>query len=389
LLDWTGAIVDPRPLSLLPPLAAIAVGWRWIRAADLARGSVRLVTTAGVIGIAAAVFGVVDGRWRGEGLGLLLWLAPLAVAAVLLVADRDETVRPDGPTEPADAVLDWLLAAAVVAAVVAVVQWLVLPPWDALWIRTAVINTVGEPAARSFRPFGPLNAPAVLGVMLAAGLLVGFVRRSHPVPLALIAVALVMSEQRTAWVAAAVAIVALILMVPDLRGPLGRTALVILAVSAIGFAVSGGARTKLDRTLTGTSDVSVAARLDAYGDALGQELWTLTGSGLGSVGVAATAEDESPVSIDGVIPRDVHRLGGLLTTVHVAVLASLAALGARAAPSGRAPAAAWAVVVVTLVAGLGTNTIAGATGLITWSALGLAALQVDQAGRTGGLAGAT
>jgi hypothetical protein len=46
------------------------------------------------------------------------------------------------------------------------------------------------------------------------------------------------------------------------------------------------------------------------------------------------------------------------------------------------------MLLVALVAGLGTNTVAGSVALVTWAAAGLL-VQADQGGRTGEPAGAT
>lgn len=367
LLDWLGDPFDPRPVSLLPLLGSIVLWWRWRGPVmSMLQPRVRVLPAVFLIGMVGAVFGLVDGRWRAEAVGLILWVAPLLVAAVIVASPTDDR------DDVTSAVFDWIYGTAIAAAAIAIVQWAVLPPWDEEWIREAVINSVGDPEPRSFRPFGPLNAPAVLGVWLAAGSLIGLLRRNSRLAVGMSIVALIISQQRTSWVALVVALAVVGVTSKAFRQRVVTAVLVLVLAGGIATLVSDQAFDKVQQTVRDLpSDTSLTSRIDAHQRALRTDLWTFTGDGLGSVGVGATAEDGSQRPFDGVLPRSAIRLGGPLTIAYVGLLAGVVLWNRPDRYATKEHLIAWAGAVFCVIAALGTDPLSGSAGIIGWSMIGV------------------
>ena len=210
-----------------------------------------------------------------------------------------------------------------------------LPPWDQLWLQANNFVTAGSKEQGNFRFFSVLNAPGTLAgllTLLVTILLVAprlTVTRLVALSLALVCVVLI--GIRGAWVALAVALLAITLVA---RGHLLGRLLVVCAVAG-GLAVAAGgtpAGNQLSQQVQSfgnlSQDTSYRARLDAVKQYGPQAVAAPLGHGVGSVGQAAR------VSSNPVQPPPFEDNGYLIILWQVGALGFLLIVGA----------AVWAVV---------------------------------------------
>lgn len=197
VLDWSTATYDPQPLSstmapLIGALAALAVARRWPSLPTFAR-------RAALCLMAGLVYGLAMGWQHRTGalfalanyvMPLAFLFYPMAVRATPEVVDR------------------WLRTTVTVGLVVAVygwVQWAVVPPWDAAWVRwSRMYTSMGQPIpfrmgiCSTLESRGPFAwFMATVGIIMLAG-------RQWRWPwgwagAAVVAGAAVLSTARTAW----------------------------------------------------------------------------------------------------------------------------------------------------------------------------------------------
>jgi hypothetical protein len=142
-------------------------------------------------------------------MGLLNWLVPIGFGWYLATLD-------DELGEVEHAVASTLLLAGLVVGSYGVWQYWSPQPWDAEWMRNSEITTIGRPEPFAVRVFSTMHSPGVLGAFLVAPLVIWMGRpRLLALPAAsAVAVTLVLSQVRTAWIAVAVAMALALLKAP-------------------------------------------------------------------------------------------------------------------------------------------------------------------------------
>jgi hypothetical protein len=98
-----------------------------------------------------------------------------------------------------------------------VYQFVIAPPWDSYWLANVVgVDSMGLPEPYGIRVFSTMNAPAILGLTLASGIVLWFVTpRLLTLPCAAAAfAAILLSQARTAWIVLAIAV---LLLIPTLQ----------------------------------------------------------------------------------------------------------------------------------------------------------------------------
>ena len=211
-----------------------------------------------------------------------------------------------------------------------------LPPWDQLWLQANDFVTAGSKAEGNFRFFSVLNSPGTLAALLTlliAMLLVArrlTVARVVAVSLALACVALI--GIRSAWVALAVALLAITLVA---RGHLLARLLLVCAIAgglavAAGGTPAGGQLSERAQSFGSLSqDTSYRARVDAVKRYGPQAVAAPLGHGVGSVGQAAR------VSSNASQPPPFEDNGYLLLLWQVGPLGFLIIVGAAVWAVGR------------------------------------------------------
>lgn len=114
-------------------------------------------------------------------------------------------------------------------------QYVAAPAWDALWMNSAGIGSIGSAEPFEIRVFSTMNAPATLGYTLAGALLLLFRRGVLPtLALGLGVVALLLSNLRAAWVAVAIALILLAIRERRYIGKLvAASVLIAVCITAI------------------------------------------------------------------------------------------------------------------------------------------------------------
>lgn len=268
-------------LCLLPAL-------RGPRRLEPVIGGALLVALIGVT-YGCAVGALTSGPIVAVG-ALATWLPPLAVGLYVATA---------GPAyEDLLAVLrrSAVLGCAVVGAY-GIVQFFVMPPWDAFWMQNAPINSIGYPYPFEVRVFSTLNSPAPFAVVMSTllVLLTGVSVRLRWLAALVGVLSLGLSLVRTAWLGYAVSLVALF---SPRRGHLLRAGLlaVVLPLLVVAF-VGGPARDALvdrfaDTAGAGQADTSFSERVHFHAETLPVVVRDPFGTGLGAVGVATKLGDQ-------------------------------------------------------------------------------------------------
>lgn len=181
------------------------------------------------------------------------YIVPLATALVLTLQSRRDVGL------QWNAIAEQVRRAVTVAAGYALVQYLFLPRWDATWIASAGVGSIGFAVARHFRVFGTLNSPGVLGFALIVAVLLevdrlarGF-RYSGLLALVLQLTALALTLDRTAWLSLIIGVVAYALLTKRLSATLKVATVVAVAVALLG-------------SLAPVAQVSVVARFGTFGN---------------------------------------------------------------------------------------------------------------------------
>ncbi len=257
-----------------------------------------------------------------------------------------------------------------------------LPPWDALWLKFEAPISIGTKEQGTFRAFSTLNSPGMLaGVLALFALMLLVGPRLTPWRLAaggLTMAALLFTQVRSAWIAMAVAMVALI---PVSRGGiLGRVAVLLVILGGM-YVFAGGStagQAVVDRAASvgdasSGGDHSTNERIQAITEFGPKALVQPIGDGLGSVSQASrlSSKGEPPFADNGylLIMWQTGLLGFLL--VFGGILAGTI-YGARQLNSykrkERFPFVA--IVIVTGVQSAAADTLFGLAAVILWYSLG-------------------
>lgn len=368
--------VGSDPLAVVPFAATGLV-------AALALLQFRLPRQATIILIAAGV-GLLVGLPAGIGNPTAAVFAAVAYGSALgaFVIGWNEGDRPLG---------HWSLSRALgfgapVLALYALYQYFVgLPTWDDVWLEQVDFVSVEAPEEGEVRVFSTLNAPAVLAVVLALGLLLGLVRRRiGPVWLALmalVALALVLTYVRSVWLALAVGLLTLLVITRGRATPRLLALVAVLGVAGLGLSLSQGTfDAVVERASTFgdlDSDVSANAREETARGLIPQLLTAPLGYGLGSAGEATRLGDggEGLRVVDNGylslayqvgIPGAVLVLAGLFAATWTS---ARSALGADPDRSAAALTAVFASFLVLLLSG---DQLYGLPGVLLWYLIGAA-----------------
>lgn len=257
-----------------------------------------------------------------------------------------------------------------------------LPPWDALWLKFEAPISIGTKEQGTFRAFSTLNSPGMLaGVLALFALMLLVGPRLTPWRLAaggLTMAALLFTQVRSAWIAMAVAMVALI---PVSRGGiLGRVAVLLVILGGM-YVFAGGStagQAVVDRAASvgdasSGGDHSTNERIQAITEFGPKALVQPIGDGLGSVSQASrlSSKGEPPFADNGylLIMWQTGLLGFIL--IFGGILAGTI-YGARQLNSykrkERFPFVA--IVIVTGVQSAAADTLFGLAAVILWYSLG-------------------
>lgn len=376
MVDWVTVYHEPSLILAAAPLASLVhvTAIRNLRASPL-RAAVRplLVFTA------AVGFGFVVGVIRlglpAAATALLTWAVPVLLGMQLIAIDEDSSeVRAS-----IDRFITW---STLVVGVYGLVQFYLVPPWDAYWMSSVSMGSIGSPVPFEVRVFSTVNAPGPLAMFLVAAVLYltdSGHRMRVPALVAGVA-ALALSQVRAAWLAWSVGV--LIVLISG-RPRARATALVALAAISV-FLVQTDSplqevvASRIEESGEIQEDDSVAARVTTYEEMLPTLGGDPVGQGVGAERqLAANDGSRRPIAIDSGLLEFGYFLG--LPTGLIAISAllfggfAIARIGLRRGVVRAGVIAGGLSVIVQLPFG---NTVLGVGGVMLFLLWGLAIREV-------------
>lgn len=168
-----------------------------------------------------------------------------------------------------------------------VVQFFVVPPWDAFWMTNSGMNSIGKPLPFEVRVFGTMDSPGPFAMFLMAGLLVLFAGRGVASKLAVLPgfAALLLTIVRGAWGGWVLAVGYVAARAHrSSRAQLIGSILLAVVVS-IPLAMTGEIGTRTETRMQSFTELgqdgSLNARRDMYQEMSGKALFNPIGEGLG------------------------------------------------------------------------------------------------------------
>lgn len=295
MVDLSTGYHEPSLILLAAPLASLVTlpSVHRLRRLDLVRWVRPLL-----VAVAAMTLGYVVGAAR-IGLqpataALLSWIAPVLFGLQLIAVGDDV----DDLRATVERFLTW---STLIVGVYGVAQFYIVPPWDALWMDNAPMNSIGVPEPFEIRVFSTLNSPGPMAVFLAAALLyLAGARHAWRVPAQVAGyAALALSLVRSAWLAWLLGIV---LVVAAGRSRARTTAVIaVIAIAVCALQLSGPMQQvvadRLDETREGRQDDSLVERLALHRAMVPALAGEAIGNGLGATGNASTLGTDSSTGL--------------------------------------------------------------------------------------------
>ncbi len=209
IVDFHSGWLDPSPLLLAPPLASFACAPSMFRYGGLWRRGEGFPFT---IALTSVLYGFIVGLIALPAKAVLTasigWFCPLLFGFHLYWA-HSETGRAEAFIRATRRAFTW---GVLVMGVYGVVQLVIAPGWDRMWLVETAATAMGTPEPFGIRVFSTMNAPGPLGVVLTAGLLLMVGQRGLLTVVSTVAgyLSLILCLVRAAWlgwVAGAVALV--------------------------------------------------------------------------------------------------------------------------------------------------------------------------------------
>jgi O-antigen ligase len=371
VLGWEAGQLSHDPLSVAPFVATAAVA---------VMAAYRVPVPARVLAVPAAAAG---GLLIGMAVGLrapnaaIYGLVAYGGALSAFVVGWSDADRPLARCQMLRVV--WLAAPAL--ALYALYQYFAgLPAWDQAWLDNVDFTSIGAPEEGKIRAFASLNAPGLLGIVLALAILVHAGRpgllRAAPA-MVVVAAGLAVTYVRGAW--GALVIGALVVLLAS-RGRdavrVGRLAVLLGAAVLVLSASSGTYSAFLGRVETfGTlgADQSAQARTALPTSLLPQLVHQPLGYGLGTAGEASrlAAGDALEAPDNGYLAM-AYQLGFAGALLVIGALLTAMAVAARRLQRARDPDAGlvlglFAFFVVALALG---DQFYGFAGVLLWYTVG-------------------
>lgn len=308
--------------------------------------------------------------------GLLTWLVPVVLGFHVAARWQQYPLY-------RDAIQRAFLWGVLAMGIYGIVQFLVLPAWDAYWMRASDMSSIGGPQPFRVRVWSTMNSPQPFALAMMTGLLFAFATKGWFRVLAAGPgyVSLLLSLVRTAWLGWAIGLMVLLARAPWVHKTrllavgiaIGLLSLPLLLLQPVVDRVTARFETMQDIG----EDESLRARLALYSDFFLASAGNVVGQGLGSANLATKLAEDSDLAeyrtIDSGVLEAMFVLGWPGTLLYVGGLCWLlcGAFGGRADRHDLAVPAAGAVVVAILAMTISYNTLVGVGGSVLWTFLGL------------------
>lgn len=335
----------------------------------------------------AYAVGVANAGPAAATFGLLNWLVPVSLGIYAAF---------HWPHYPAirDAVLRAFVLGLVVVGGYGLIQYFLMPAWDARWLVDVGMTNQGLPLPMQVRVFSTLNSSGPLAFLLITGLALLPVARGPLVPVAgaLAIGSLLLSLVRAAWLGGLFTFAVLLLTMPGrhrlrllaFAAAMAVASIPLMSVPRINEAIAA----RFDSLNSMENDRSYQERQEFYGRFLAEALTQVAGAGLGTVDTATKLTNEdgqlgAMAYFDSGLMRVPYELGwpgtlGYVAGVLVLMVGLLRRGGAPPDPAARCFEAAALTMLVCMVF---EHTLVKVTGVGFWFFLGL-----GMAAKTHGLA---
>jgi len=231
--------------------------------------------------------GALNGGLTAAALALANWAVPLIFAVHVLIL-------PEDPWNKARVMLRALVFGGVALGLYAIVQFVLLLPWDAYWMIESGLTSIGAPFPFSVRVFSTLNTPGPYAQFAAAASLAAFTTQSRNrwISMMLGIVGLLLTLVRAVWGSWMVCLLLLFAWAPKAQ----KTNYVIAAFAAIVVVTPVVAVTPLGSSIgtrigdltDASSDASYLERRRLYLEFTQTALTSVFGVGLGQTSVTSS-----------------------------------------------------------------------------------------------------
>lgn len=244
----------------------------------------------------ALIYGLLVGGWKNGVAGLF----DLANYAVPLAIIPYEAVR----RSSLEVRKRWIICFVNVAVIVAgygILQFFIVPEWDAFWMNEVDMFSNGQPLPYEIRVFSTLNSPGPAAIFLSTALVAMLINRQWRgfagwFGVLLVAFCLIVTLVRASWVTLVLALLLLIFLEQGKRkwGSMLAILLAGILMYSVLLAVPGG-----DNLVNRFTTLGNLENDYSYNDRM-QFMWNIVpmlvnqpfGTGLGSVGVGTKLEND-------------------------------------------------------------------------------------------------
>jgi hypothetical protein len=375
LADYHAGFQDPSPMLLAPMLAScLAVFYLPSLSIFLTRQCIPFSLVLLSL-LYSWIVGAVQCGFRAATVDFVRWLPPIIFALYCARVD-------DEHEDIAATVKRCFVFGLIVMGLYALVQNSSVPPWDYYWLENVNGSSFGSVGKETVRVWGTMNSPGPFAATLAAGilLLMGAKQKFAFVAQLLGAVALVLTEVRSAWLGLIAGLV--VILFSASKPTRLRMALLagIAAVSVAGMLAYSSTDTDLSKRFSTLfsvkQDESVNERLAGAERAIPHALENPFGGGMGYLDTRFEANLDAGGTDFGAHDNGIYEF-----LVTLGVLGTLVYLGSTAAVLFRAQskhldvdrdwrAGCLAVCASYLVQLPTGNTMTNVDGIVFWLAAG-------------------
>lgn len=377
LIDYQSEWTPVSPVMLAPFLVAALTCVTTVRRFPVFRfkiyfGFVPLLVALGY----GALIGAANTSPAAAGFALLSWAIPVCVASHLASNWRDyEHYR--------SVMLKTFSWGTLAMGTYGLVQYFVMPEWDAFWMIHVEMASQGMPYPTEVRVFSTMNSSGPFAIVLAVGLITfiagGGLARFVAVPVGYSSFFL--SLVRSAWIGWALGLAFVLI---NLRGK-ARAWSLLSAATASALVVpiilwgpfAETVNKRFETLYQIEDDSSYQDRMSFYQGFLSQAITNVVGEGIGSTGVATKLDNNGQMGRYGNFDSGVMQLPFVLGWFGVFAYVSglsllLAQVFRRGGGRDTFTVVAKAVIVMIGSELVFVNTLVGPEGMAFWTFLGLA-----------------
>ncbi|WP_109484184.1 glucose-6-phosphate isomerase [Paraburkholderia sp. C35] len=378
LADWFKGAYTPTSLIQVAPLAVSMISGvsllRFYPVLAKRRGLPVLLMLVGIV--YAFVIGVFSNGLLAALYDVANWVYPILIGFHIIANWR---LYPNFRTVVVGAFIQGMLVMGLYGAL----QFLVMPPWDALWMMNAQMNSQGDPVQFGVRVFSTMNSSGPFAFAMLAALVYVTASRHRLRWIATVAgfVSFALSLVRSAWGGWLISMLVQIVKSSNrvrLRIVVGAVAVVVIAIPMLMIGpMAERMQIRLESMINLGDDHSYTVRNQFYSQFAGIAFTNLAGSGMGATGTSTklTREDaqlgEYGNFDSGVmnIPFVLGWPGTLLYMMGVVWILMRGLLTSQCIRSDRFATANLSIALATISMLVFTNSLVGTGGLMFFESI--------------------